>query len=77
MEVWIIFIVHADQDCWWTFFGKHSNQNEESVMDPFEISIRPDVESLVFEHRHTPLTGLKIGLKLVVHVFARMDISDR
>lgn len=76
MEVRIKLIVHADDHCRWTLLGKHSNQNEVSVMNPFEIWIRPDVESLIFEHRHAPFAILKIRFKLVVHVFARMDICD-
>jgi hypothetical protein len=52
MVVRIVPRVHRDNCYWWTEFGigKHSNEDQVSVMDPIKTRVLGDIEALCMKH---------------------------
>ena len=64
--VWVISCVHGDYGCRRTQLGigKHSDEYQIGVMDPVELGVGRDVETILLKHADTSFRSRKIWIRL-------------
>lgn len=75
MEVRIVAGIGGDQSGGRAATGKHADEDEVDVVNPFEIGVTANVEAFLGEHLDTPVGSLEIGVQLVVDVLFGSDVG--
>jgi hypothetical protein len=76
VEVRIEAGVHRNESRGRALVGEHADEDEVSVVDPFESRIRASLEACVVEDCEDALAGGKVCFEFVVDVFGRVDVGD-